>query len=118
MNTDSTTTLRVLDSGNILDMLFEKAASNLTKAELKHLATGSFALAEDMARRTGDIAEGLGLAIESDQTDGVPGAGTFREPDDVANLAYQFASSFRHIAGLLRVAEMASDSVRQAEARS
>lgn len=95
---------------SVLEMLFNRAAPNMTGPELAHLASQSGELAQSIALRAAEVAEGVGLLIADDATTGDAGSetGAFRDNSSLPGLLWHLADVFQQVAGLVGVADEAA----------
>ena len=83
-----------------LELLSRHAMPSLSDAELQYLS-GIDGCAEEIARRTAKLVEGLGCLIADDEQ-----VGSFQSPASMASLLFNIAGQFNAVAGLLCVACM------------
>jgi hypothetical protein len=91
---------------SVLEMLFNRAAPSLTPGELEHLSQQAGELAQTIAQRAADVAEGIGLLIADESAaHGEPDdSSTFRNSSDLPGLLWHFGDVFQQVAGLVSVA--------------
>jgi hypothetical protein len=91
---------------SVLEMLFNRAAPSLTAGELEHLSQQAGELAQTIAQRAADVAEGIGLLIADESAaHGEPDEpGAFRNSSDLPGLLWHFGDVFQQVAGLVSVA--------------
>lgn len=109
--------LRGLTGCSVLELLFNRAAPNMTGPELAHLASQSGELAQSIALRAAEVAEGVGLLIADDTAHGAAGieTGAFRDNNSLPGLLWHFGDVFQQVAGLVGVADEAAFLARERE---
>lgn len=83
----------------LVELLYLKAAPQLSLVDLSAIAIGAASYAEGMARRSADMADGLGCLIAHDASNG-PGAGNFQDGEAVSQLLFHFGDLLRSIEGV------------------
>lgn len=91
-----------------LALLFERASSNLSTAELAWLERESIGSALTLAADAQRVSEGIAALVSSDATSG-SGLGMFESADDVSHLLNHMHASFQQIGSLLELSQAAGN---------
>ena len=96
----------------LVELLYVKAAPQLSLADLSAIASGAASYAEDMANRSADLADGLGCLIAEDASNG-PGAGNFQDGAGVSQLLFHFGDLLRSIEGVACAGALAASELKE-----
>lgn len=99
---------RVVDISNIVDLLWQRTAENLTATELEWIASASDP-AINALRNLADMVEAVGGMLACEASANGLKSGSFQNPSHVATLLYSVSEAMNGIRAQLEVADSAAD---------